>query len=344
VQVDPESSKEGFANPFEVLPMQPQPILPNMHYTSLDLLPCIFVKGDTLEWMGRMNHRSMLSNHEGAEVAAKVDEIEWDSLIGIKLSIANFLNALTNGNGEPVALGLTKDRRSLDIGLFLSKLRLDLHGASFVLDAYFLHQPAIKGSDDPELIDAASNLFSGRLTPEPAIEIWKKIMPAMVERCRTWSHTADCLYEAEGIPRSAGFWEDLEPICECGRGKNLGAFMETEAWRPFAPYVTRVAIGLVFPSNFEATWLINLTDAQRHSLAYRDSKAILERLGGGNQRDEDLKEKEEQKKEGCWKCKGLGGESGLLKCGRCKKAKYCSDKCQRADWQSHKPHCSPPKS
>jgi hypothetical protein len=32
-------------------------------------------------------------------------------------------------------------------------------------------------------------------------------------------------------------------------------------------------------------------------------------------------------------------EKALHKCGVCKMAGYCSVKCQKADWKSHKPFC-----
>lgn len=42
----------------------------------------------------------------------------------------------------------------------------------------------------------------------------------------------------------------------------------------------------------------------------------------------------------CKGCKLLEQECWrFAQCGRCKNAKYCSDICQRADWQKHKMNC-----
>lgn len=40
----------------------------------------------------------------------------------------------------------------------------------------------------------------------------------------------------------------------------------------------------------------------------------------------------------CWHCKKIAVVS--LKCGSCKRARYCSRSCQRQGWKEHKPECS----
>jgi MYND finger len=197
--------------------------------------------------------------------------------------------------------------------------------------------------NDPKLGSAVRSVPSFPIitTTEETLAFWKKMVPAMVERCRTWSHTPNCAYQASGIPRSTGLRDD--PICECGRGKDLGPFTETKDWKPLAPYVTRIAIGLLFPSNFESIWLLNATSRLLESKS--SGREFSSRsIDAGIPHEELLKGREEEQREGCLKCKGLGGDLGLLKCSRCKEARYCSDKCQRADWKNHKPHCSSKKS
>lgn len=43
----------------------------------------------------------------------------------------------------------------------------------------------------------------------------------------------------------------------------------------------------------------------------------------------------------CASChKSESNEMSLLRCGRCKRQRYCSRECQRADWREHKSDCS----
>lgn len=39
------------------------------------------------------------------------------------------------------------------------------------------------------------------------------------------------------------------------------------------------------------------------------------------------------------KCRAFGKGVTLTRCKRCKQVKYCSKKCRRSDWQSHKKFC-----
>ncbi|KAH6912449.1 hypothetical protein BKA70DRAFT_1530181 [Coprinopsis sp. MPI-PUGE-AT-0042] len=359
VLLGPESSKDGFVNPFEVQITQASPILSNMHYTSLNLLPCLAFKGQQLDWIKSINVLSMLSHREAVEVPATAVK---HSIRGIKDSMTFLFEQFIQGNGKPFVMGLTSDNEgdpipptgiNFNIVWFISGLRLDLHGSSLILDGCFHHwdQPTMK--NNPQWIAAIQGLQDFRMMefPEHTITMWKKMIPAIVERCRTWSHTPNCSYQAGAtIPRSTGPRDD--PICECGRGKDLGPFMENKAWKPLAPFVTRIAVGLVFPSNFEDIMLLKSTF--RPSFTRLDPvgqpspgppKDIIG-AGPPSRHEEDLKGKEkdseEDKEELCWKCQGSGGSSGLklLRCSRCKEARYCSDICQKADWKSHKLHCS----
>ena len=42
----------------------------------------------------------------------------------------------------------------------------------------------------------------------------------------------------------------------------------------------------------------------------------------------------------CWNChREASAEVILLKCGGCKKARYCDQECQGQDWDRHQEHC-----
>ena len=49
--------------------------------------------------------------------------------------------------------------------------------------------------------------------------------------------------------------------------------------------------------------------------------------------------RKDQKKK-CWNCHAFESEElELLKCGGCKKARYCDQECQEQDWDRHQEHC-----
>ncbi|KAG9077365.1 hypothetical protein FRC06_008961 [Ceratobasidium sp. 370] len=79
---------------------------------------------------------------------------------------------------------------------------------------------------------------------------WKKLLPAYVERCRTWKHNAKCEYAAQGeIPLSLKM--DENPICTCGEGLGFGGpEWRVELWEGLFPFATRAAISPLFSVSY----------------------------------------------------------------------------------------------
>jgi hypothetical protein len=141
------------------------------------------------------------------------------------------------------------------------------------------------------------------------------VLPAMVERCRTWMHRAGCEYATEGrIPLSV---ENGEPtLCQCGIGMVPGQFVaDVPSWDRVVKYVVRAAISPAF-----------------------SSRIVGEVYDGGTSKLAGVVA------DGCRVCKrgDSEGGGGLLTCSRCQKAKYCSRECQRVDWKKHKTQCTAP--
>ncbi|TEB19801.1 hypothetical protein FA13DRAFT_1575775, partial [Coprinellus micaceus] len=44
-----------------------------------------------------------------------------------------------------------------------------------------------------------------------------------------------------------------DPICSCGRGKDLGGFADVKEWAALKPFVTRLAIGNAIPMSLLKT-------------------------------------------------------------------------------------------
>jgi hypothetical protein len=96
-----------------------------------------------------------------------------------------------------------------------------------------------------------------------------------------------------------------DPLCSCGKGKDLSAvFRKEKKWDSAAPFVTRIAIGPIFGVPYvESVDDFMNTDVER-----------------------------------CARCSGPG-KPKLLVCGACKTTTYCSAGCQKEDWKKHKLAC-----
>ena len=134
------------------------------------------------------------------------------------------------------------------------------------------------------------------------VATWKRLLPALAERCRTWKHGRNCEFLAKKtIPLSLEFEND--PFCSCGKGKDISeAFRKEKKWESAIPFVVRIAISPIF------------------GVPYVES--VGEELG-------------------CEKCARCGGpgKPKLLVCGACKNTSYCSAGCQKEDWKKHKLAC-----
>lgn len=123
-----------------------------------------------------------------------------------------------------------------------SALRIDLANRTVVLDCAVLplHTglkpkiakllPSFKsiGSYDTWLDDAAWGL-------------WKHVLPAYVERCRTWEHRSDCEYASDAkVPLTD---EHKKPfLCTCGNGKFPANFTNMAHWNALSKHAVRAAI------------------------------------------------------------------------------------------------------
>jgi hypothetical protein len=145
------------------------------------------------------------------------------------------------------------------------------------------------------------------------LNLWKSILPALAERCRTWEHLPTCEYAAKKrIPLNIKKGEPV--LCSCGNGHFPENYLPIPEWDSAKAYATRVAISPVSGSGF----VEEIVDP-----------GMVAGDGSG------------QEKESCRACgRGEAKEGGkLLMCTRCKKVKYCSKECQKGDWKTHRMEC-----
>ncbi|KAJ2917519.1 hypothetical protein MD484_g2895, partial [Candolleomyces efflorescens] len=312
-------------NPFPVILTPNGPRQLSMHHLTLEHLPAFrspFPNSDNSlsTWLNPHFLLPMAGEKKAAQALGKPS-----GLLDMQESVVHlFVNFLDKFKGKPALINLADpENGGVYTMFFVNCVRVDLTAHTIVVDGCVLpitiallsRKPIQKAIQDLHFSSSSPELNVQIKTPAYEVPWWKAFLPTVVERCRTWSHDSDkCEYKTEGrIPRSLKMEED--PLCGCGRGKNLGKFEEVEAWKSFRPYVTRVAIGFPFPTSDQGDTTAELMKGMR-----------------------DAEERPTGKTELCQRC-GKPGKPKLLICSRCKGVKYCSAGCQKADWKAHKGAC-----
>ena len=221
--------------------------------------------------------------------------------------------------------------------LFATTLYHDLDLGSICLEAYVFPLTILKVQ---RLSSALANLQQAappcgiHVTPAETT-LWKRLLPALAERCRTGPHKPSCEYLCSGATIPLSTAEAENPICSCGEGELSGPeFVKkggrAREWEPFARYVTRIAISPIFPVPFVESSLSAFRGMRREvwdraAGAGAGSKSGVASQGGAG-------------RGGCDRC-GKRSESGLKTCAGCGEARYCGVECQKASWKEHKPSC-----
>ena len=209
--------------------------------------------------------------------------------------------------------------------IFAIGIRFDLDLGSLVMEAYVVPFtiPRVKELLQPLNALLRTEPIQIRVSVNESI-LWKRMLPALAERCRTWNHKPMCEYRKGGAPLSVK--DGKSPLCSCGEGlissAELGKLGFKE-WAPFAKYAIRVAIAPIFPVPYVESTM----------------SEIFKRLGKG-QPQQSAKSSASVSKDQTSNCDHCGEDKDkLLVCGGCRKARYCSPGCQKADWKKHKQNC-----
>lgn len=285
--------------------------------------------GNDLEWL--TSHCVLqLSDRERALNESAKDKPE-NVLVNLKESMYTMFNHYVGiSRGPTRVFGLSEPNKGTGIYtiIMVGGIRLDLGSSTLLLDAAVV---PLSMEKMPLLLPGIQTLHAQDKGCEQVITrgdeatAWKKLLPAFVERCRTWAHTPNCEY---GHTRSVPLSLELErsPICNCGQGIGFEAEQwNVSWWKGLLPFATRAAISPLFAVSYleSITWPLH------------DAKLAAERRKLGAQTTTD------RSNIACWSCGGPG-RPDLLSCGKCKKACYCSSACQLQDWKGgHKKVCKP---
>jgi hypothetical protein len=232
----------------------------SMHRVNLDALPILDFDDSSHDVVWVAAHASLpfsdqerkLRENDSKDVLVNLK----DNLLSLMVTFAGAQNMKTNVFGIYSSLG------GVDTLLFVNQLRLDTSTNSIVADVCILPMteklilvPVIQNYLSKITNDKSMHVIH---TADATGEAWKQLLPVVVERCRSWSHRSNCEYSIEGrVPLTLS--HSQIPICGCGQGLALGSFSKVKAWQGLENFVTRAAIGLLFPSSFLDT-MVTLPD------------------------------------------------------------------------------------
>ena len=334
---------------FPTVPSLPPhiPVTLNIPHLNLDNLPILDIsKKEPLRFLN-----SFCSFIFSARERRMRDEINSSTNSGIGDSARlNFKESLftmlmlSSGmqGGQTGLFSITHPRDGIHMLIFVSALRLDAIGAGVVLDAAvlpFTREMIDKHELDDFLLLLRTLECATIKVDDAELRLWKRVLPALAERCRTWTHGEECEYRSGGgkIPVSEDDGKQL--LCSCGQGELPEDFMPLPDWDSAAQFATRVAISPMFASPF-------VEDIMDASLAAKFPRMGMDAdanagssSSAGSSTSPALPVQSEDACRACGRADAKPNGGPLKKCARCLEVKYCSAECQKKDWKKHRMEC-----
>lgn len=217
------------------------------------------------------------------------------------------------------------ERGGIHMLIFISSLRLDGANASVVLDGAvipFTVEIIKSGKLDSFLLILRTLECCTITVNDEELVLWKKILPSLVERCRTWTHRPECEYARPNAAIPLSTEPAGQVLCSCGAGKLPEEFINLPEWDTAAEFSTRLAISPTYAVPFVEE-VVN-PDIMEVLLGVDSTANVL-----GDQIPR------------CRKCGSTEakGRGQLRKCMRCLSVRYCSVECQKNDWKKHRMEC-----
>ncbi|KAI1792277.1 hypothetical protein LXA43DRAFT_1082220 [Ganoderma leucocontextum] len=332
-------------NPFPVVRANASFFPWNVHRVFLDQLPVVNIESTNIPQLKKWYdaHLSWQRSHRERTVAQ--DPARRDVLIGIKETIQSVMvhAAGTIGRGTWRGFILQLDGTlSTDTLLFVDKIRYDVAFHTVLCDGFVL---PVSEEIAPHITALIGYVVMPVRVSAEELRAWKQLLPALVERCRTtWTHGADCEYVARGKVPLALEMSGGDPLCSCGRGKDVGGMLKDGFWKKFAPFVTRIALSPLFGVSYleqilePADWKTQAGGAAAPQVA--PSPVRVHGPSNTSTGTNGTTTTPVTTLTTCSKCrKEKSKDLKLLRCSGCRTTFYCSEACQKSDWKAHKLRC-----
>ncbi|CAM1503826.1 Fc.00g014170.m01.CDS01 [Cosmosporella sp. VM-42] len=294
------------------------PVALNTPHLNLDNLPILNLeKKDEMRWLVTL--ASFMFSEREKKLRGETDDktgISPDPRVNFKESLFTmFMVASGLQAGQTGLFAINHpEKGGIHMLIFISALRIDGDTASVVLDAAvipFTLSLLESGKMEDFLLLLRTLECCTLNVDDTELVLWKKILPSLAERCRTWSHRSDCEYKRQKtIPLSLE--DGAQVLCSCGNGRLPENFIGLPQWDKAAPNAVRVAISPTYSVPFV--------------------EEVVDLTGLKNQSQVPARER-------CRNCSKAEDRVSLMNCGRCRKVKYCSAECQKKDWKKHRGEC-----
>lgn len=322
------------------------PVTLNIPHLSLDTLPILSVaEPKSIGWLNTLASFTFSAREKRLRKATQsapdaTGGFSASTRLNFKESLFTlFMVASGLQGGQTGLFALDHPQRGgIHALIFVSALRLDGANGSVVADAAvlpFTVDLVTGGAVETFLLLLRSLECCSLKVDDGELELWKRALPALAERCRTWSHGEKCEYKRPRacIPLSV---EHGKPVlCSCGQGKLPPAFTGLPEWETAARFATRVAISPTFAVPFVEE-LVDAAELGRAAATLKSSSsaaaADVQGLGG---------QVGAMSLSACRNCGAGPAKNGgqLKKCARCREVAYCSVECQKKDWKKHRMEC-----
>lgn len=300
-------------NPFPVIGQGSGSLAWGMGRVDPDLQPSVKISASTGEFLRPLSNMAM-SEGEMVQVKGNQSPESIPPMIQLKAMIGHMFVACTGLDSDApgikvqlITLSHDKDYKCLVV---VNSLRHDRDTGSVFLDAFLIvtTPDLVKRKSFQGLLNGKGNQMCLSMSPrEEAMEMWRRLVPALAERCRSWEHAEDCKRNTEA---------DVTFLCDCGLGKDAAKM--PRSYKDVAEYATRIAI----PVLSAVPYVESMTDQK-----------LIPGMAAVN-----LGQKDETSSSDV--CDNCGSDKpGLKACSRCEKVKYCNHACQKAAWKKHKKDC-----